>query len=74
MKLLRRCFAPGTAVYLICRKPASLLGRLLVVLPDVGSVAWAVVVCWGCPGLAMKDLSSGRSAHVPRGMGNQSPS
>ncbi|PKI48610.1 hypothetical protein CRG98_031029 [Punica granatum] len=49
---------------LICRKPASPLGRLLVALPDVGSVAGAIVVCWGCPGLAMKDSSSKRSAHV----------
>ncbi|OWM83557.1 hypothetical protein CDL15_Pgr006203 [Punica granatum] len=73
MKLLCRCFALGTTVYLICRKPASLLGRLLVVLPNASFVAWAVVVCWGCPGLAMKDSSSGRSAHVSRGMGNQSP-
>ncbi|PKI71120.1 hypothetical protein CRG98_008488 [Punica granatum] len=33
MKLLRRCLAPGVAVCLICRKPALLLGRLLVALP-----------------------------------------
>ncbi|PKI46462.1 hypothetical protein CRG98_033160 [Punica granatum] len=84
MKLLRRCFAPETLVSPLRRllagiAPVSLLGlslarRLLVAPPDAGFVAWAVVVCWGCPDLAMKDSSSGRSAHVPRGMENQSPS
>ncbi|OWM78290.1 hypothetical protein CDL15_Pgr028283 [Punica granatum] len=58
MKLLRRCFAPGVAVCLICRKPALLLGRLLVALPGAGFVARAIVVCWGCPGRAMRDSSS----------------
>ncbi|OWM76660.1 hypothetical protein CDL15_Pgr009225 [Punica granatum] len=67
------CKADANPNVLICRKPASPLGRLLVPLPDVGSVAGAIVVCWGCPGLAMKDSSSKRSAHVTRGMGNQSP-
>ncbi|OWM76431.1 hypothetical protein CDL15_Pgr023974 [Punica granatum] len=59
MKLLYRCFTPGVAVCLICRRPALLLGQLLAALPDVGSVAGAIVVCWGCFGLAMKDSSSG---------------
>ncbi|OWM90912.1 hypothetical protein CDL15_Pgr027399 [Punica granatum] len=67
------CTADATPNVLICRKPASPLGRLLVALPDAGSIAGAIVVCWGCPDLAMKDSSYKRSAHVPRGMGNQSP-
>ncbi|PKI45024.1 hypothetical protein CRG98_034596 [Punica granatum] len=57
MKLLYRCFAPWVAVCLICRKPTLLLGRLLVALPDVGSVPGAIVVRWGCPGLAMRDFT-----------------
>ncbi|PKI50068.1 hypothetical protein CRG98_029537 [Punica granatum] len=59
MKLLRRCFALGVAGCLIYRKPALLLGRLLVALPSAGFVAGAIVVCWGCPGRAMRDSSSG---------------
>ncbi|OWM76639.1 hypothetical protein CDL15_Pgr009204 [Punica granatum] len=58
MKLLRCCFAPRVAVCLICRKPALLLGQLLVALPGAGFVAGAIVVCWGCPGRAMRDWSS----------------
>ncbi|PKI77748.1 hypothetical protein CRG98_001872 [Punica granatum] len=56
--LLEACFAPGAVVCLIYRKPASPLGRLLVALPDADSVAGAIVVCWGCSGLAMKDSNS----------------
>ncbi|PKI44943.1 hypothetical protein CRG98_034638 [Punica granatum] len=41
--------ADATPNVLICRRPASLLGRLLVALPDVGSVARAIVACWGMP-------------------------
>ncbi|OWM76933.1 hypothetical protein CDL15_Pgr011658 [Punica granatum] len=58
MKLFRRCFAPGVAVCLIYRKSALLLGQLLVALPDASFVAWAIVVCWGCPSLAMRDWGS----------------
>ncbi|OWM80127.1 hypothetical protein CDL15_Pgr002568 [Punica granatum] len=61
MKLLRQCFALGVAVCLIFRKPALLLGRLLVALPGAGFVAGAIVVCWGCPDRAMRDSSSGVS-------------
>ncbi|PKI42418.1 hypothetical protein CRG98_037190 [Punica granatum] len=68
MKLLRRCSAPGVVVCLICRKPALLLRRLLVALPDVSSVAVAIVVRWRCPGRAMKDSSSVvERLRIPRG-------
>ncbi|OWM87086.1 hypothetical protein CDL15_Pgr008282 [Punica granatum] len=68
MKLLRRCFALGVAMCLICRKPALLLGRLLVALPNANFVAEAIVVRWGCPGRAMRDSSSGvERLHIPRG-------
>ncbi|OWM90288.1 hypothetical protein CDL15_Pgr014126 [Punica granatum] len=68
MKLLRRCSAPGVAVCLICRKLALLLGRLLVALPGVGFIAGAIVVCWGCPGRAMRDSSSRvERLRIPRG-------
>ncbi|OWM63870.1 hypothetical protein CDL15_Pgr006132 [Punica granatum] len=67
------CRADATPNVLICRRPASPLGRLLVALPDAGSVVGEIVVCWGYPGLTMKDSSSRRSVHVPQGMGNQSP-
>ncbi|PKI43482.1 hypothetical protein CRG98_036126 [Punica granatum] len=59
MKLLRRCFALRVAVCLICRKPALLLGQLLVPLSDASFVAGAIVVRWGCPSRAMRDSSSG---------------
>ncbi|OWM85337.1 hypothetical protein CDL15_Pgr021092 [Punica granatum] len=73
MKLLRRCYAPGVAVCLICRKPALLLGRLLVALPGAGFIAGAIVVCWGCPGRAMRDSSSGvERLRIPRGRKSKS--
>ncbi|OWM90287.1 hypothetical protein CDL15_Pgr014125 [Punica granatum] len=73
MKLLRRCFALGVAVCLICRKLALLLGRLLVTLPDVSSVAVAIVVRWGCPGRAMRDSSFGvERLRIPRGRKSES--
>ncbi|OWM68432.1 hypothetical protein CDL15_Pgr026976 [Punica granatum] len=73
MKLLRRCSAPGVVVCLICRKPALLLGRLLVALPDVSSVAMAIVVRWRCPGRAMKDSSSVvERLRIPRGRKSES--
>ncbi|OWM65581.1 hypothetical protein CDL15_Pgr023851 [Punica granatum] len=73
MKLLRRCFTPGVAVCLNCRKPALLLGRLLVALPGVSFVAGAIVVCWGCPGRAMRDSSSGvERLRIPRGRKSES--
>ncbi|OWM82732.1 hypothetical protein CDL15_Pgr024882 [Punica granatum] len=64
MKLLRRCSAPGVVVCLICRNPALLLGRLLVALLDVSSVAVAIVVRWR--------RALWWSAYVSRGVGNQS--
>ncbi|OWM80561.1 hypothetical protein CDL15_Pgr015573 [Punica granatum] len=68
MKLPCRCFAPGVAVCLIYRKPALLLGRLLVALPGPGFVVGAIVVCWGCPSLAMRYSSSGMERlRIPRG-------
>ncbi|OWM72763.1 hypothetical protein CDL15_Pgr024815 [Punica granatum] len=73
MKLLRRCFALGVAGCLIYRKPALLLGRLLVALPSAGFVAGAIVVCWGCPGRAMRDSSSGvERLRIPRGRKSES--
>ncbi|OWM90305.1 hypothetical protein CDL15_Pgr014143 [Punica granatum] len=73
MKLLRRCSAPGVAVCLTCRKPILLLGRLLVALPGAGFIAGAIVVCWGCPGLAMRDSSSGvERLRIPRGRKSES--
>ncbi|OWM63168.1 hypothetical protein CDL15_Pgr009393 [Punica granatum] len=73
MKLLRRCSAPGVVVCLICRKPALLVGRLLVALPDVSSVAVAIVVRWRCPGRARKDSSSVvERLHIPRGRKSKS--
>ncbi|PKI33094.1 hypothetical protein CRG98_046515 [Punica granatum] len=41
--------ANATPNVLICRRPASPLGRLLVAPPDAGFVAGAIIVCWGCP-------------------------
>ncbi|OWM85339.1 hypothetical protein CDL15_Pgr021094 [Punica granatum] len=68
MILLRRCFAPEVAVCLICRKPALLLGLLLVALPGAGFVAGAIVVYWGFPVRAMRDSSSGvERLRIPRG-------
>ncbi|OWM84146.1 hypothetical protein CDL15_Pgr026456 [Punica granatum] len=73
MKLLRWCFAPGVAVCLIYWKPALLLWRLLVALPNVGFVAGAIVVCWGCPSLAMRDSSSEVEwLRIPRGRKSES--
>ncbi|OWM72546.1 hypothetical protein CDL15_Pgr017287 [Punica granatum] len=73
MKLLRRCSAPGVAVCLICRKPALLLGRLLVALPGADFIAGAIVVCWGYPGHAMRDSSSGiERLRIPRGQKSES--
>ncbi|PKI59768.1 hypothetical protein CRG98_019842 [Punica granatum] len=68
MKLLRRCFALGVAMCLICR-----MGRLLVALPDISSVAVAIVVHWGCPDRAMRDSSSGvERLRIPRGRKSES--
>ncbi|OWM87223.1 hypothetical protein CDL15_Pgr017481 [Punica granatum] len=73
MKLLRRCSAPGVAVCLICRKPALLLGRLLVALLGAGFIAEAIVVCWGCPRRAMRDSSSVvERLRIPRGQKSES--
>ncbi|OWM84272.1 hypothetical protein CDL15_Pgr011657 [Punica granatum] len=73
MKLFRRCFAPGVAVCLICRKSALLLGQLLVALPDASFVTGAIVVCWGCPSLAMRDSSSMvERLRIPRGRKSES--
>ncbi|OWM70392.1 hypothetical protein CDL15_Pgr008681 [Punica granatum] len=72
-EVLRRCSAPEVLVCLICRKPALLLGRLLVALPDVSSVAVAIVVRWRCPGRAMKDSSSVvERLRIPRGRKSES--
>ncbi|OWM75318.1 hypothetical protein CDL15_Pgr012278 [Punica granatum] len=55
-------------VCLICRKSALLLGQLLVALPDASFVARAIVVCWECPSLAMRDSSSVvERLRIPRG-------
>ncbi|OWM90308.1 hypothetical protein CDL15_Pgr014146 [Punica granatum] len=68
MKLFRRCLALGVAVCLICRKSALLLGQLLVAMPDASFVAGAIVVCWGCPCLAMRDSSYVvERLRIPRG-------
>ncbi|OWM76620.1 hypothetical protein CDL15_Pgr009185 [Punica granatum] len=68
MKLFRRCFALGVAVCLICRKSALPLGQLLIALPDTSFVAGAIVVCWGCPSLAMRDSSFVvERLRIPRG-------
>ncbi|OWM68194.1 hypothetical protein CDL15_Pgr008286 [Punica granatum] len=73
MKLLRRCFAPRVVVCLIYRKSALLLGRLLVALPGAGFVAEGIIVCWGCPGRAMRDSSSGvERLRIPRGRKSES--
>ncbi|PKI66592.1 hypothetical protein CRG98_013016 [Punica granatum] len=73
MKLLHRCSALGVVVCLICRKPALLLGRLLVALPGVGFIAGAIVVCWGCPGRAMRNSSSGvERLRISRGRKSES--
>ncbi|OWM78194.1 hypothetical protein CDL15_Pgr015013 [Punica granatum] len=48
MKLLRRCFAPGTAVCLICRKPTLLLDRLFVALASSWSRHWDFCLRGGC--------------------------
>ncbi|PKI75861.1 hypothetical protein CRG98_003776 [Punica granatum] len=73
MKLLRRCSAPRAAVCLICRKPALLLGQLLVALPGAGFIAGAIVVCWGCPGRVMRDSSFGvERLRIPRGRKSES--
>ncbi|OWM84130.1 hypothetical protein CDL15_Pgr028822 [Punica granatum] len=68
-----RCFAPGVTACLICRKSALLLGQLLVALPGAGFIAGAIVVCWGCPGRAMRDSSSGvERLRIPRGRKSES--
>ncbi|OWM76832.1 hypothetical protein CDL15_Pgr023718 [Punica granatum] len=73
MKLLCQCSAPGAAVCLICRKPALLLGRLLVALPGAGFIAGAIVVCWGSLGRAMRDSSSRvERLRIPRGRKSES--
>ncbi|OWM72888.1 hypothetical protein CDL15_Pgr023294 [Punica granatum] len=73
MKLLHRCFAPGVAVCLICRKLALLLGRLLVALPGADFITGVIVVCWGCPGRAMRDSSSVvERLLIPRGRKSES--
>ncbi|OWM91124.1 hypothetical protein CDL15_Pgr010154 [Punica granatum] len=37
-------------------------------LPEAGFPARAIVVCWGCPGLAMRDSSSRvERLRIPRG-------
>ncbi|OWM71187.1 hypothetical protein CDL15_Pgr011314 [Punica granatum] len=73
MKLLRRCSALGVAVCLVCRKSALPLGRLLVALPGAGFIAGAIVVCWGCPGHAMRDSSSRvERLRIPRGRKSES--
>ncbi|PKI78061.1 hypothetical protein CRG98_001511 [Punica granatum] len=70
-KFLRWClarvarFAPGVVVCLICREPTSPLGRLLVTLSDAGSIAGVIVVCQGCPGLAMGLLLARRLLVAP---------
>ncbi|OWM78293.1 hypothetical protein CDL15_Pgr028286 [Punica granatum] len=52
---------------------ALLLGRLLVALPDVSSVAVAIVVRRRCPGSAMKDSSSVvERLRIPRGRKSES--
>ncbi|OWM64713.1 hypothetical protein CDL15_Pgr000849 [Punica granatum] len=73
MKLFRRCFAPGVLVCLIYRKSALLLGQLLVAIPDASFVAGAIVVCWGCPCLAMRDSSYVvERLRIPRGRKSES--
>ncbi|PKI61898.1 hypothetical protein CRG98_017706 [Punica granatum] len=73
MELFHCCFAPGVAAYLICRKSALLLGQLLVALPDASFVAGTIVVCWGCPSLAMRDSSSVvECLRIPRGQKSES--
>ncbi|OWM85996.1 hypothetical protein CDL15_Pgr003948 [Punica granatum] len=65
--------ASGVAMCLICRKSALLLGQLLVALPDASFVAGAIVVCWGCPSLAMRDSNSGvECLRIPRSRESES--
>ncbi|PKI49043.1 hypothetical protein CRG98_030566 [Punica granatum] len=59
MKLLRRCSAPGVAICLICRKPALLLGRLLVALPGKRKCLRRMLFSFGSPGRPVESFCFG---------------